>query len=78
MVDICTLKALFIADNTVSNYYLTHLIIRVVYCQFWKARLAHTQSKRVLRLFTFYLLTLGPPCGMLVVWRLFFGMQSEE
>ena len=29
-----------------QHYFLTSLILRVVYCQFCKARLAHTQSKR--------------------------------
>ena len=39
-----------------QRYSLTSLILRVVYCQFCKARLAHrhdTQSERVWRLFAF-------------------------
>ena len=36
-----------------QRYSLTSLKPRVVYCQFCKARLAHTQSKRVSRLFAF-------------------------
>ena len=36
-----------------QHYSLTSLILRVVYCQFCKARLAHTQSERVSRLFAF-------------------------
>ena len=39
---LCTPNALFIADNAVSNYFL---ILRVVYCQFYKARLAHTKGE---------------------------------
>ena len=37
---LCTLKALFIADNTISNYPLTCLIL---YCQFCKTRLVCTK-----------------------------------
>ena len=33
-------KALFIADNAISNNPLTSLILSVVYCQFYKATLA--------------------------------------
>ena len=47
-----TLKVLFIADKAISNYSLTSLILGVVYCLFYKARLAHTQSERVSRLYS--------------------------
>ena len=40
-----TPKALSIPDNTVSNYPPTCLILRVVYYQFCKARLAHTKRE---------------------------------
>jgi len=36
-----------------QHYSLTPLILRAVYCQFCKARLAHTQSKGVWRRFAF-------------------------
>ena len=42
---LCTLKVLFIADNTILNYPLTSLILSVVYCQFYKATLAHTKRE---------------------------------
>ena len=40
-----TPKALFIANNPISNHSLTSLILRVVYCQFYKAMLAHMYTK---------------------------------
>jgi len=60
---LCTPKALFIADNTISNYPLTCLILRVVYCQFRKVRLAHTKQER-LRDYCIWPLTLGPQCEL--------------
>ena len=42
-----------------QRYSLTFLIVRVVYCQFCKARRAHTQNERVLRLFAFEFWPLG-------------------
>ena len=41
---LCTSKALFIADNTISNYSLTSLILRVVYCLQSQA-CTHTRRK---------------------------------
>ena len=74
-----------------QRYSLTSLILRVVYCQVCKARLAHrhdTQSERVWRLFAFDLFPLDHSVNnfrelvMLVVLhaikRLFLDLQSEE
>ena len=71
-----------------QRYSLTSLILRVVYCQFCKARLAHrqdTQSERVWRLshLTFDpWITVLTSLVTLVVWyaikETILGLQSEE
>jgi len=45
-------------DNTISNYPLSSLILRVVYSQFCKARLAHRKRVTI----CMWPLTSGPLC----------------